>query len=397
MSNAQNAQIMGQVMSVVDRLAGNPNSKLDATNVIDLINKLTETVSAGYQRVSDLETSTSLTAAVTPAKTAAEVTTAPATSAPVQAPTVAEAAPAETPVAVVTETPKATAAEQPVKAAAKRTASATVKSAPAPKTPAAKTVAKAPAPAPVVEAPAAKTETVAKVDPAKAPTKATAKATKNVTKEAPAPVANEDKDVATAESMIQEHGSARAAAAYVEKNRTRGRKTAWQKIIEERADQELRAAAKTHKKINAEGLAAAIASAQQDRKDKKSEVTDAQAAREYSLKTTGYPFSHIDRKPFMDPEKALGADITCLIDGSKRTMMSRYIDAKYAMTPEEYIAHFDLRPDYPMTADLYKKEKRRLAGEQGLGQRKAEEEAAAAVEQVTPATTKRRSRQRAAA
>lgn len=395
MSNAQNAQIMGQVMSVVDRLAGNPNSKLDATNVIDLINKLTETVSAGYQRVSDLETSTSLTAAVTPAKTATEVTTAPATSTPVQAPTVAEAAPAETPVSVVTETPKATTAEQPVKVAAKRTASATVKSAPAPKNPAEKTVAKAPAP--VLEESAAKTETVAKVDPAKAPTKATAKATKNVTKEVPAPVANEDKDVATAESMIQEHGSARAAAAYIEKTRTRGRKTAWQKIIEERADQELRTAAKTHKKINAEGLAAAIASAQQDRKDKKSEVTDAQAAREYSLKTTGYPFSHIDRKPFMDPEKALGADITCLIDGSKRTMMSRYIEAKYAMTPEEYIAHFDLRPDYPMTADLYKKEKRRLAGEQGLGQRKAEEEAAAAVEQVTPATTKRRSRQRAAA
>ncbi|MCV9963786.1 MucR family transcriptional regulator [Pararhizobium sp. BT-229] len=392
MSNAQNAQIMGQVMSVVDRLAGNPNSKLDATNVIDLINKLTETVSAGYQRVADLETSTSLTAAVTPARTAAEVTTAPETSAAVEAPAVAEAAPAETPVAVVTATPKATATAQPVKAAAKRTATAAVKSAPASKAPAAKTVAKAPAPAPVAEAPAAKTETVSKA----APSKATAKASKK-TKEAPAPVTNEDKDVATAESMIQEHGSARAAAAYVEKNRTRGRKTAWQKIIEERADQELRASAKNHKKVNAEGLAAAIASAQQDRKDKKSEKTDAQAAREYSLKTTGYPFSHIERKPFMDPEKALGAEITCLIDGSKRTMMSRYIDAKYAMTPEEYIAHFDLRPDYPMTADLYKKEKRRLAGEQGLGQRKADEEAAAPVEQATPATTKRRSRQRAAA
>ncbi|MDW9478748.1 hypothetical protein GOB57_08525 [Sinorhizobium meliloti] len=362
MSNAQNAQIMGQVMSVVDRLAGNPNSKLDATNVIDLINKLTETVSAGYKRVAELEASTTLTAAVTPAKSA-EAATSPATSAPIEAPATAEAAPAEAPVAA-TETPEAAPEVQPLKAAAKRTAGASVKSAPTTKATAAK-------------APASKAATP------KAATKVTEK-------EEPAPEVPEDKDQAIAESMIREHGSARAAAAYVEQNRTRGRKTAWQKIIEERADQELRTAAKSHKKIDADGLASAIAGA------KSKGMTEAQAARDYSMKTTGYPFSHLDRKPIMDPEKALGAEITCLIDGAKRTMMSRYIDAKYAMTPEEYIAHFDLRPDYPMTADTYKKEKRRLAEVQELGKRKTAAEEAAPAEKATPATTNRRSRKRAA-
>jgi predicted transcriptional regulator len=204
----------------------------------------------------------------------------------------------------------------------------------------------------------------------------------------------EEKDQATADSMIAEHGSARAAAAYIEKNRTRGRKTAWQKIIEQKADDELRSAARNHKKINAEGLASAIAA-------KPEGVSEAQAKKAYSLETTGYAFAHIDRKPVIDPEKALGAKITCLIDGVEKTMMSRYIDAQFAMSPEEYIAHFDLRPDYPMTADGYKGEKRRLAAVQGLGKGKrtttAEEAAPAPVEEATPATvSNRRSRKRAA-
>jgi predicted transcriptional regulator len=234
---------------------------------------------------------------------------------------------------------------------------------------------------------------------AKAAPKAAAKTSTKVTKQAPAPapapepaepLTAEQKDVATAESIISEHGSARAAAAYIEQNRTRGRKTAWQKIVEERADKELRDAARNHKKINADGLAAAIAA-------KPTEVSDAQAKRQYSLETTGYPFSFLDRKPFMDAEKALGSKITCLIDGAERTMMSRYIDAKYAMTPEEYIAHFNLRPDYPMTSNGYKEEKRRLAAVQELGKGKRPTAEAAPVQEATPATTSnRRSRKRAA-
>ncbi|MCS4089854.1 MucR family transcriptional regulator [Rhizobium sp. BK176] len=370
---------MDQVLSIVDRLAGNPNSKLDATNLVDVINKLTDTVSAGYQKVAALEASTSLTAAETPAVRTAAAPAATET-AQAEAPVVAETAPASAPApapAPVVSAPVA----QPTRSAAKKTASATIKSAPAVAAP---------------TAPAAKAPAATKAAAPKTAAKSTARAAKKAPAPAPvpqAPMTAEEKDQSIAESMIAEHGSARAAAAYVEKNRTRGRKTAWQKIIEERADQELRSAAKNHKKINAEGLAAAIAA-------KPTGVSEAQAKKAYSLETTGYAFSHIDRKPVMDPEKALGAKITCLIDGVEKTMMSRYIAAEFAMSPEEYIAHFDLRPDYPMTADGYKGEKRRLAAVQGLGKGKrttAEEAAPAPVEEATPATvSNRRSRKRAA-
>ncbi|MBY3433147.1 MucR family transcriptional regulator [Rhizobium laguerreae] len=381
-------------MSIVDRLAGNPNSKLDANNLFDVITKLTETVSAGYQRVAALENSTSLTAAETPAvRTAAEPATVARTletapseaSAVAGATTVPEAAP-------VTAAANIATAAQPTRSAAKRAASATIKSAPA-----------AAAPTPTPAAAASETAKPAPAGRKSAGTKAAAKTAEKAETPSPAPtpapqepVTAEEKDQAIVDSMIAEHGSARAAAAYVEQNRTRGRKTAWQKIIEELADRELRTAARNHKKIDAEGLAAAIAA-------KPTGVTDAQAKRAYSLETTGYPFSHLDRKPVMDPEKALGAKITCLIDGEERTMMSRYIDAHYAMTPEEYIAHFNLRPDYPMTANGYKEEKRRLAAVQELGKGKrstatpTQEAAPAPAEQATPATaSNRRSRKRAA-
>jgi predicted transcriptional regulator len=375
---------MGQVMSVVDRLAGNPNSKLDAGNVVDVIGQIFNAVTAGYQRVATLEASTSLTAAEAPA-TAASV---PATPATAETPIAIEVSPVEARTETVRAAPiTVSATPRAQKAAAKKTAAVAVKSAPTAKTP-------EPAPA-ETKAPEVKADAPAT---AKATTKNKAgKATDKVAvKPSPAPepltevVAVEDKDITIVESMIREHGSARAAAAVVDQNRTRGRKTAWQKIIEERADQELRDAAKTSKKVDAKGLADAIAG----RNPK--EVTEAEASRAYSLETTGYPFSHIERKPFMDPEKALGAKITCLIDGEQRTMMSRYIDAKYAMKPDEYIAHFALRPDYPMTADIYKKEKRRLAAVQELGKGKRTVEEAPPVQQPTPATTNRRSRKRAA-
>jgi predicted transcriptional regulator len=383
---------MEQVLSIVDRLAGNPNSKLDTTNLVDVITQLTEVVSVGYQKVAALEASTSLTAAETPAvKTAAEPAAVATVAKTVQAeaPVVAKTAPVARPAPVAATAPATSApTAQPTKSAAKKTASATIKSAPA--------VAAPTIPAPVLTAPAAKA-TASKAAAPKAAAKSTAKASKNAPAPAPVPqgpMTPEEKDQATADSMIAEHGSARAAAAYIEKNRTRGRKTAWQKIIEQKADDELRSAARNHKKINAEGLASAIAA-------KPEGVSEAQAKKAYSLETTGYAFAHIDRKPVIDPEKALGAKITCLIDGVEKTMMSRYIDAQFAMSPEEYIAHFDLRPDYPMTADGYKGEKRRLAAVQGLGKGKrtttAEEAAPAPVEEATPATvSNRRSRKRAA-
>ncbi|MCV9963620.1 MucR family transcriptional regulator [Pararhizobium sp. BT-229] len=45
--------------------------------------------------------------------------------------------------------------------------------------------------------------------------------------------------------------------------------------------------------------------------------------------------------------------IYCLFDNERRTMLTRYIEAKYGMTPDEYRAYCGLPADYPMTAKNY--------------------------------------------
>lgn len=342
MSNTTNPSIMEQVMSVMDKMAGNPNSKLDATNFGDVMSNVTDVLISGYRKVDAYNSSTSLTAAEQPATVS---------SAPAPVPAAAPAPVAETAPAQVTEIAEATVAPaiapQPERTAAKKTATNTIKSAPAKKTGKAANKA-APAPAPVT----------------------------------PAPVeVDQNEDVATADSMIREHGSARQALAYLDANKKRGRKTAWHKIIEERAEKELREAP-TMGVPDADAIAQAMAAGK--------------TREEASAELTGYKFADISRTPIMDPEKALvGTKMTCLIDGAKRTMMSRYLDSKFGMSPEEYRAHFNLRSDYPMTTDSYKNEKRRLAEVQQLGKRRpAQAEAAAPAE---AATTTRKTRTRKAA
>lgn len=334
MSNAEKA--MDQVLAIMEKMAGNPNSQINAANVVQIMNQVTDTVIDGYKRVAELQTSTSLTAAEKPA-TVPQVATAQTET--------QEAAPVAQPAAGPVQTETATAEEAPAvaaapKAAAKRTSSDsnTMRSTASKK-----------AEGPKVE------ETVAQAPE-------------------PQPVLPVDEDTATAESMIREHGSAEAALKVLEENRKRGRKSAWHKIIEARADEERRAAPKKSGKVNAQALAEAIARGK--------------TPEEASAEQTGYKFAHISRKPVMDPEKAIGAtEITCLIDGVKRTMMSRYLKSEHHMTPKEYIAHFGLRDDYPMTTQGYRTEKRRLAEIQKLGKRKAEEAAAAPAQ--TPAASNR--------
>jgi len=69
---------------------------------------------------------------------------------------------------------------------------------------------------------------------------------------------------------------------------------------------------------------------------------------------SGYKFAHISRIPVMDPEDAIKDDtIINLIDGVEQKMLKRSLNTKYGMTPEEYRIHFNLRPDYPVTAPNY--------------------------------------------
>lgn len=83
-----------------------------------------------------------------------------------------------------------------------------------------------------------------------------------------------------------------------------------------------------------------------------------------------YKFAKIPRTPVAPIEGSVTDEhIVCLVDGSKRTMLSRYLKAKFRMTPREYIIHFGLPSDYPMTATRYRDTKSDLAVHQGLGKK----------------------------
>jgi predicted transcriptional regulator len=364
MSNEQNPMV--QVLSIIERLAANPNSNLTATNVTQVIDSVHETVMKGYKKVAEFQASTSLSTADRSTAETPRTETATTVTAEVAAPTQTISAP----VAPVISAPKA---------AAKATDVEIVKS------PAPKQAKKEEQPAKVEETVAEVEETVAEVEETVADIEETVADVEETVAE---PDQTLDEDRMVVASMIEEHGSAVAALAVLEANRKRGRKAAWHKLIEAKADEERRAAPMKSAMVDPQALAEALKSGK--------------TAEEVSQEQTGYKFAHISRVPIMDPEKAIGKQmITCLIDGVARTMMSRYLKSDHNMTPKEYIAHFGLRPDYPMTSPTYREEKRRLAAVQKLGKRKPESvkqtTTATAEKAATAGSTNRRTRTRKAA
>ncbi|MCZ7861246.1 MucR family transcriptional regulator [Agrobacterium salinitolerans] len=135
-----------------------------------------------------------------------------------------------------------------------------------------------------------------------------------------------------AQSWIDEWGSAREALRKAMVGRDGpGRKPDWLKKLEELADEEQRL-----------------------------EVKQRPADQ--------YEFAHISRTPAVPISKSLvGKHIICLVDGAKKTFLTRYLLAKYGMTPQDYRIHFGLPSDYPMTATAYRDRKSELAVNQGLG------------------------------
>ena len=63
--------------------------------------------------------------------------------------------------------------------------------------------------------------------------------------------------------------------------------------------------------------------------------------------------------------------IVCLEDGKKLTMLKRYLQTNYGMTPQQYRAKWNLPADYPMVAPDYAEKRRTLAKAIGLGRKKA--------------------------
>lgn len=86
------------------------------------------------------------------------------------------------------------------------------------------------------------------------------------------------------------------------------------------------------------------------------------------LPASKYKFASISRKPAVPIDESIkDGYIVCLIDGSRRTLLTRYLLAKFDMTPQDYRVHFSLPSDYPMTAKNYRALKSQQAHDQGLG------------------------------
>lgn len=96
---------------------------------------------------------------------------------------------------------------------------------------------------------------------------------------------------------------------------------------------------------------------------------------EYSPATTA-------RKSLASPDQ-----IISMIDGKPYRTLRRHLSSN-GLTPEEYRARYNLKPDYPMVAPAYSEARRAMAKQIGLGRKPKAPEAE--VEGPPPAPTPRR-------
>ena len=75
-------------------------------------------------------------------------------------------------------------------------------------------------------------------------------------------------------------------------------------------------------------------------------------------------------KPAVSIRASIKPDyIVCLEDGKRLKTLKRHLRAAYDMSPEEYRAKWNLPVDYPMVAEAYSAQRRRLAKRIGLGRK----------------------------
>jgi MucR family transcriptional regulator, transcriptional regulator of exopolysaccharide biosynthesis len=61
--------------------------------------------------------------------------------------------------------------------------------------------------------------------------------------------------------------------------------------------------------------------------------------------------------------------ITCLVCGKSQKMLKRHLATAHDLTPAAYRELYDLKPDYPMVAPSYAKQRSELALRLGLGRK----------------------------
>jgi predicted transcriptional regulator len=61
--------------------------------------------------------------------------------------------------------------------------------------------------------------------------------------------------------------------------------------------------------------------------------------------------------------------LVCLVCGKQQKILRRHLQAAHQLTPEAYREQFGLKPDYPMAAPGYSRQRSEMARRTGLGQR----------------------------
>jgi predicted transcriptional regulator len=61
--------------------------------------------------------------------------------------------------------------------------------------------------------------------------------------------------------------------------------------------------------------------------------------------------------------------LVCLVCGKPQKILRRHLDSAHQLTPEAYREQFGLKPDYPMAAPGYSRQRSEMAKRVGLGRR----------------------------
>jgi predicted transcriptional regulator len=86
------------------------------------------------------------------------------------------------------------------------------------------------------------------------------------------------------------------------------------------------------------------------------------------------PVAPAEQKPAVSIRASIKPDyLVCLEDGRKLTMLKRYLQTNYGMTPQQYRAKWKLPADYPMVSPNYADKRRTLAKAIGLGRKRGDQ------------------------
>ncbi len=92
-----------------------------------------------------------------------------------------------------------------------------------------------------------------------------------------------------------------------------------------------------------------------------------------TLTQVGQPAApHVEQEPAVSVKRSITKQaIICLECGKQQKTLKRHLGTAHNLTPGDYRAKWNLRPDYPMVAPEYAEKRRDLAKKIGLGRKPA--------------------------